>query len=295
MPDKTSAIAAYIPVIHRGYLEFFSRYPDARTLYVFGQSVLDTEDYLRKDLRALTPEQQVQVVGGMAIFDQVELLEVPDLSHLADKHSRIILPDEDVSRTVAQSWPENMYELSPVFLRWDRQSADAKQEGTTEQITAAELDQTFMRQALEKVGQSSDIWRRVGAVLVARDAEPVALVNKGEPSEHSPWMEGDPRNIFNRGVGIEMSVFTHAEAGLIAEAARRGVKLDGAKLYVSTFPCPACAKLIAHSGVKTCYYKDGYAVLDGKRVLEDYGVQLVRVQMPDDSETKGPEWVPYKK
>ena len=37
----------------------------------------------------------------------------------------------------------------------------------------------------------------------------------------------------------------HAEARLIAAAAREGRATAGAVLYVTDFPCPPCAKLIA--------------------------------------------------
>jgi dCMP deaminase len=153
-----------------------------------------------------------------------------------------------------------------------------------------------MREALQAAGHSSDIWRRLGAVLITADGGRVGPApNTGEPTPHSPWMEGDPRNIFSRGVGIEMSVFSHAEAVVIAEAARNGIALQDATIFVSTFPCPACAKLIAHSGIAKCYYMDGYAVLDGRRILEEYGVELIRVQMElDETGNAGdPIAVPY--
>jgi dCMP deaminase len=269
---------AYVPVIHRGYLAFFDRYPKVRQLYVCGHSVVEREAYLRKDLRALTPQDQVRILQATGRFDSVQVLEWPDVAGLPALHSRIVLPDEDIGRQIVATWKPSQYELSPVFLRWDRQSADAEIDGADEAVAAGEFEHAVMRQALQTAGHSSDIWRRLGAVLVTPDGTRVGPApNTGEPTPHSPWMEGDPRNIFSRGVGIEMSVFSHAEAVVIAEAARRGIALQGATIFVSTFPCPACAKLIARSGITTCYYKDGYAVLDGRRILEEYGVKLVRV------------------
>ena len=69
-----------------------------------------------------------------------------------------------------------------------------------------------------------------------------------------------------------------AEAGMIAEAAKKGVSLEGTEMYVTDFPCPVCAKQIAYSGVKKLYYTKGYSVLDGERILKDNGVRIIQVK-----------------
>ena len=92
---------------------------------------------------------------------------------------------------------------------------------------------------------------------------------------------GDPRANFYKGVGLELSTATHAEARLIAQAACDGDATRGAVLYVTDFPCPPCAKLIAAAGIERLYYREGYAVLDGQDVLEGAGVEIVRVAAGD--------------
>ena len=62
---------------------------------------------------------------------------------------------------------------------------------------------------------------------------------------------------------------------MIAQAARAGRPLNGADLYVTTFPCPACARLIAESGFRRCYFTGQYSVLDGDTVLRAAGVELL--------------------
>lgn len=290
-----SVIAAYVPVLHRGYLEFFERFNNARELWIFGQSILDDLEYLQKDLRALKPDQQLHVVKGLERFVTIKVIEKTGLSKLDVSNLELIMPDEDVSRLVAGQLKNSSIILSPVFLRWDRRSVEMKSNQPDAIITDAKFEKTIMQRALRAASKSTDIWRRVGAVLISKDGKEVGISsNQGEPTPFSPWAEGDPRNIFSRGVGIEMSIYSHAEAVLIAEAAKRGTALLDADIYVTTFPCPVCAKLIARSGIKRCYYKDGYAVLDGKRVLEDYGVEIFRVVTQDSNES-GPEWVPYSK
>lgn len=46
----------------------------------------------------------------------------------------------------------------------------------------------------------------------------------------------------------------HSEVNAIAEAARLGVKLQGATIYVTRYPCEACARAIAIAGIKKVYY-----------------------------------------
>lgn len=292
---KTTYLALYMPVLHKGYLNLFKKHKDVHEVLVFGDDILEKVDYIRKDLRSLAPSEQKDAVLGLGIFSNVSVVMATDLKKLDNVESEFVLPDEDICREFAKSIKHAKVTYYPIFLRWDRQSVEGvDQQNVKEVITEGQFDQDIMQEAMEKAGASSDIWRRVGAVLIA-DSAKLAASNQGEPTAHSPWMEGDPRNIFSRGVGIEMSLFSHAEATVIAEAARRGIKLEGATMYASTFPCPACAKLIAHSGISTCYYKDGYAVLDGATVLEQYGVKLVRVAMNDKTAPNGPEAVHYKK
>ena len=51
---------------------------------------------------------------------------------------------------------------------------------------------------------------------------------------------------------------THAEANAIVQAAKNGVKIDSAEIYVTASPCYNCFKLIANSGIKIIYYHEFY-------------------------------------
>ncbi len=50
----------------------------------------------------------------------------------------------------------------------------------------------------------------------------------------------------------------HAEANAVAQAAKNGVGIDGAEIYVTASPCLTCFKLIANSGIRTVFYKEFY-------------------------------------
>lgn len=68
---------------------------------------------------------------------------------------------------------------------------------------------------------------------------------------------------------------THAEANAIAQAAKYGVSIDGATLYVKMEPCLDCAKLIINSGIKRVVCEKKY---HGAQLTRDYfkqaGVKL---------------------
>ena len=60
----------------------------------------------------------------------------------------------------------------------------------------------------------------------------------------------------------------HSEANAIADAARRGIQIEGATLYCNTFPCWTCFKLIVSSGIKEIVYDDVYLSETNKRVFD---------------------------
>jgi dCMP deaminase len=57
----------------------------------------------------------------------------------------------------------------------------------------------------------------------------------------------------------------HAEANALVQAARHGVMLEGAEIYVTASPCFNCFKLIANAGINVVRYGDFYR---DERVLE---------------------------
>lgn len=50
----------------------------------------------------------------------------------------------------------------------------------------------------------------------------------------------------------------HAEQNVIAMAARKGISLEGATVYVTHFPCDTCFKLLINAGVKEIVYEEMY-------------------------------------
>ena len=57
----------------------------------------------------------------------------------------------------------------------------------------------------------------------------------------------------------------HAEANAIIQAAKHGLMIDRAEIYISASPCFNCFKLIANSGIKKIYYMEFYR---DERIIE---------------------------
>jgi dCMP deaminase len=273
-----SQLLLYLPVLHAGYEALFDRHPDAEVL-LLGSSFADEFPVLRKEIRALTPSNAAAYVGSRRAVRVVEIDDLPS----AITADVLVVPDEELLRAVVARWDlgaGRTVEWERTFLRWDREWAQVQRPaGYDGSVATDELARTFTDKALAAAGLSSDWWRQVGAVAVRDGAVLGVAHNEHQPTEYSPYVNGDPRNEFSRGVRPDLSTALHAEAAIVARSARDGVVLNGADLYVSTFPCPTCARLVAAAGFRRCFFAGPYALLDGDTVLRAAGVELIWVDL----------------
>ena len=272
-------IVAYIPVLHQGYRMLLENNPSFHTLYILSDGILDSFRAIQKDIRRLKPELVRQSLVTWNLLDDVRVADEKMLASLNRRDTTVLLPDEDVSHQLAERlFPLAIVEYSPVFLRWDRRSSNAEDPVQADKEMGEDEALRHMFSIADKESdKSSDIWRRVGAVIARNGKVLASAHNQATPSEHSSWMYGDPRNNYSKGVTTDKTVFIHAEAKLVGQMARKGEALSGADMYVTTFPCPSCAMLIAESGVKRVFFNEGYATLDGMNVLKASGIELIHV------------------
>ncbi|MEX2368997.1 MAG: deaminase [Candidatus Paceibacterota bacterium] len=287
-------VIAYVPVIHSGYLKFFEKYSDADQIYIFGGEIIDKFDYLRKEIRAIAPEE-AKVALERLLGREIIILDLDNLSKLTGSNLKeIIAHREDVTEELlTDHFLDTKITYDNIFLRWNRENATKKIDvspGTV--IEADKFTKEILGKAFEVAEGSSDWWLQVGAVVVRDEQVILCGHNRGDQSRHQVWSEGDPRNCFWQGVNIDLSTSLHAERVVISEAARKGIALEGASLYVTHFPCPTCAKAVASAGIKKLYYAQGYAVIDGQSALENKGVEIIKVNGIDALE-KGDEFIPY--
>lgn len=123
-------------------------------------------------------------------------------------------------------------------------------------------DQLY-RDILQTLAMRATCPRRHVAALAIRDHRVIAMGYNGAPS-------GLPHC---NDVGCDLGPdggctrATHAEANLIAYAARHGIALIGTTLWVTATPCLACAKLIINAGIESVTALERYRVTDGEDLL----------------------------
>jgi dCMP deaminase len=273
-------VLLYLPVIHSGYEGFLARHADADEILLLGAGFTAGYPSLAKDIRALPPARAAEYLRRAGPVAPVRVVE-PDGLAAAVTGDTLVLPDEEIMRDIAARYRLDAGRallFDRTFLRWDRDWATAKAPVSFDgEITVAELPRQLLGRAEAIAGRSSDWWRQVGAVA-ARDGRVLGCAwNRHHPTEYAPYLSGDPRDAFERGVRADLSTAIHAEAALIAGAARDGTSLAGADLYTTTFPCPACARLIAEAGFRRCFFAGQYSVLDGEQTLRAREISLIWV------------------
>lgn len=273
-------VFAYVPVLHRGYQEFFSKYQAAHLYLLSREELLQlTElDYLKKDIRALDLSLVQEAIKSWNIFKTVETIKIKDLEQLnySQADAQLIFTNDDIGHLIAERFFKNYSNqlFEPIFLRWDEKAISDPKMAKGIKISKTQFEKEMMFKAFIEAGKSSDWWRHVGSLLIKHGQILAVAYNQHLPSHDQQYRISDPRISFNSGVGIEFASSIHAEAALIARAAKRGLVLAGAEIYVTTFPCPICAKQIAEAGIKKVYYAKGYALLDGLEIFKAYDIEV---------------------
>ena len=140
-------------------------------------------------------------------------------------------------------------------------------------------DEYFMGVAHLAGMRSKDPNSQVGCCIVSEDNKILSIGYNGFPKgcsdDEFPWArEGEPLN--NKYLYV-----THSELNAILNY--KGGSLDGAKLYVSLFPCNECAKAIIQSGIKTIIYDDDKyhnepMTIASRRMLDASGVRYYKYE-----------------
>jgi len=132
----------------------------------------------------------------------------------------------------------------------------------TDQLkTRLEWDEYFMSIALLASCRSPCQRLNVGSVIVKNNR----LISMG----YNGYIPGAP-HISRVQDNHEQSII-HSEVNALSDCAKRGVSLEGAKIYVTHYPCPNCFKSIAACGIKEVVY------------LEDYNNNPIVSELANDS------------
>jgi dCMP deaminase len=269
-------LIAFVPVIHQGYVDLFKKYPGE--LGILGSDVIAKYTSISRDLRTINPGAMKRIIDSMGLFSRVRVLNAFDLADLAKGSTPIVMPDDEVAAKIIDEYGFKNVTLESIFLRWGfaittRESVIAPHRI----ISRGEFEKEMMTTAVEEAQKSADWWRQVGTVIV-KDGKVIAHGhNHHLPTDYHLSLFGDPRTNFDAGQRIDLSTAIHSEATVIASAAKSGLSLDGTCAFVTTFPCPNCARLLAEAGIKTVYYTKGYSLLDAEQVLNAFNVNIVLV------------------
>ena len=281
---KTKVVVAYIPVLHRGYMDFLK---ESGVKDIFLLEASDVPDLTRfvREIRALHFEETAKILECFG-YNVRRFSRAVGTLEKSTEDVVLVMPDEDISRVVyARHFEGAEVTFVTTFLRWDWSRSvgftpaipDADRiihKGSPE----AEEISRYMRILPQEQAKSSDWWRQVAAMARCKNGQIIVAYNKHLPNEYAPYIDGDPRNNFGPGEHVELYTSIHGEAAIITEAAKRGISVEGADLYVTTFPCAISASQISVSGIQRVFFTGGYSNLNGVKDLRDQGVELIYVE-----------------
>lgn len=282
--EKTKVLILYMPVLHQGYLNLF-REKDFDIVFVLGEDVisfLERKEFesLSRDLRRLHSETIAQFLKS--VFSGVQLLPLELLKNQNFfENYEVHLTGDNIGIFIAEIFFSDREDIvfENIFLRWHKQISEKENEVRPDRTISTDgRDRMFMDQAFIEGQKSSDWWRRVGCVLVSSDNLALISHNRHMPHENIQEMDGNSRIDHKPGERIDLVTAIHAEASIIGKAAKDGILTKGAHLYVTTFPCPACARLIVEAGISRVFYESGYSLLDGEEILRSGNVEIILVK-----------------
>jgi dCMP deaminase len=129
-------------------------------------------------------------------------------------------------------------------------------------------DEYFMFTAKVAASRSTCLSRPVGAILVIDKQILVTGYNGSMPGDNHCL---DDDICFKRVIHkdhhdkYDFCRASHAEANLLAQAAKKGISVEGATLYTTLMPCYTCTKSVAVAGIKEVVYEHIYESTDPER------------------------------
>jgi len=137
-------------------------------------------------------------------------------------------------------------------------------------------DEYFLSIAELVSTRSTCLRRKVGAVIV-KNKQVLATGYNGAPSGITHCSKiGCMREKLKvpSGERHELCRALHAEQNAFLQAARHGVSLEGATLYITTQPCSICAKMIINVGIKNIIIQGTYPDKLALDFLKEAGVTI---------------------
>jgi len=285
--NNSILIIGEFSVFHKGYADFLAKMAEDKShnffVGILGDDLIKDLTALEPDIRKVSEEDSERIISSFLSAEKYFTVEKDNFSDIIKKVNpeKIIILKGDKSEIFAEKYLKDYKDIVQYFdirLRWqDSHVKEFKKEAS--EISQEELKEykKFMAEAQAEAEKSKCWWRQVGAVAVKDDKVVFRGFNKMLPNDDECYKIGCIRDSIAPGKSPEVCSVTHAEATIISLAANEGASLRGTTLFVTHFPCPACAKLVAMAGFKKLVYARGSSVFDGERVMASSGVDIIKI------------------
>lgn len=152
-------------------------------------------------------------------------------------------------------------------------------------------DQYFLNITRQVAERSTCTRAKVGAVIV-RERSMLASGYNGAPSglPHCTEVGCLVYQSQTPGGEFEENCYRtiHAEINAIAQAAKNGVSIRDADIYVTHTPCIHCLKVLINTGIKRVFYDREYKLQTVRELLSGSDVQLHKIVPEKISKRPGP-------
>lgn len=138
---------------------------------------------------------------------------------------------------------------------------------TDRKVSRIKREELFLGTALLFSKRSTCIKKKVGCVFVQDKRIVCTGYNGVLPNE-------DPETGIDND-GITHTV--HAEMNAIAYAAKKGIRLEGAQVYLTLSPCEKCAETMIQAGIIEVYYIEQYRCTRGIELLNRHNVKTKQI------------------
>jgi len=204
------------------------------------------------------------------------------LSSVSQRIVGVLALDSDEVRYEMEigSWGEVMINGA---LLWDNdRSLGLVREGTCN-LKISETSDPFdleMIERMKKIIEGSNCWLDPAGALIIKDgkilAEGVSTSFNGSNCKAMPFSMRELS--LEEGQRMFFCDSLHAERVAISYAAKKGIGLEGATIYVSKYPCRHCLQTVIAAGIENIVFEeDSYGLIETVDLVEENNIRLKKV------------------
>ena len=141
-------------------------------------------------------------------------------------------------------------------------------------------DKNFLNIAKELSFASKCVSKQVGAVIV-KDGRILSTGYNGTPAGYKNCSDFWDGKYTKDHHDWSKTYEIHAEMNAIIWAARKGISIEGATIYVTLEPCSECSKNLIASGIKRIVYEKSYEHTNSQiisRFIKDNNVHIEQIK-----------------